>query len=454
MRFFAGNENAGVKVSVTNKDIIRLAAPISLAILVPQVSFLTNTAFLGRFGERELGVNGVSGIFYLIISMIGYGLSSGMQVQMARRAGEGDDSGLARVFVNGAMLAMMFALGLMMLSLWATPIIFGLSLHNSDNIILTINFLYIRVWGLPFLMLTQIANSFFISIQKSRFLIYGSIVGAIVNIFFDYALIFGNLGFPRWGLGGAAVASIMSEIAACAVMYGIFYFRKMYERYPVQRYFTFDFKLSKRTLAVASPLIVQFLFSIGGWQVFFIFIEHLGQKELAASQILRSIFGIVGVITWAFAATCNTMVSNIIGQGKQSQVISVILKVSKLSLMCTAVLCVVLLAFSHTFLGLYSNDADLINFAVPSLQVIVVATMIMSLSTVAFNGVVGTGNTVVNLFIEIACVCTYLVYCYTVIERNHSSLQWAWVSEFVYWSSLLLASFIYLKSGKWKGKAI
>ena len=64
-----------MKLSVTNKDIIRLAAPISLALVVPQVNFLTNTAFLGRFGERELGVNGVSGIFYLIISMIGYGLS-------------------------------------------------------------------------------------------------------------------------------------------------------------------------------------------------------------------------------------------------------------------------------------------------------------------------------------------------------------------------------------------
>lgn len=443
-----------MRVAVTNRDIIKLAAPISLAILVPQISFLTNTAFLGRFGERELGVNGVSGIFYLIISMIGYGLSSGMQVQMARRAGEDDDRGLARVFINGIMLSGMFALGLMMLSLWATPIIFGLSLHDSDNIELTINFLYLRVWGLPFLMLSQIANSFFISIHQTRYLIYGSVAGAIVNIFFDYALIFGHFGFPEWGLAGAAVASIIGEFIACATMYGIFYFKRLYERYPIQQYARFDFKLSRRTLKVASPLIIQFLFSIGGWQVFFIFVEHLGRQQLAASQILRSIFGIVGVVTWAFAATCNTIVSNVIGQGKQSRVIGIIIKVAKLSLGFTAVLCLLLLVFAHPFLRLYSTDEALVNFAVPSLRIIVLATLIMSISTVAFNGVVGTGNTLVNLFVEIACVCTYLTYCYLVIERGHSSLQWAWVSEFVYWSCLFIASFIYLRSGRWKGKVI
>lgn len=443
-----------MKVPVTNKDIVRLAAPISLALLVPQVSFLTNTAFLGRFGERELGVNGVSGIFYLIISMVGYGLSCGMQIQMSRRAGEGDDQGLAKVFVNGAMLAVMFALGLMMLSLWVTPVLFGLSLHNSDNIVLTINYLYVRVWGLPFLMLTQIANSFFISIHRSRYLIYGSLVGAVMNIFFDYTLIFGHFGFPRWGLAGAATASIIGEVASCGVMYGVFYFNRLYERYRVQDYLVFDIKLSRKTLKVAAPLIIQFLFSIGGWQIFFIFVEHLGGQELAASQILRSIFGIVGVVTWAFASTCNTMVSHVIGQGKQSLVISTILKVVKLSMLCTVILCAALLLFSHSFLQLYSNDEALVLFAIPSLRVIVLATVIMSVSTVAFNGVVGTGNTVVNLFMEIACVCTYLVYCYIMIERNRCSLPWAWVSEFVYWSSLLIGSSIYLRSGRWRGKTI
>jgi MATE family multidrug resistance protein len=443
-----------LRVSVTNKDIFKLAAPISLSLLIPQISFLTNTAFLGRLGEKELGVNGISGIFYLTLSMIGYGLANGIQVQMARRSGEGDKEGLARTLTNGVLLSLLFSLGMMVLSLWLAPIIFGLSLHNTENVFLSINYLYIRVWGLPFLMLAQLMNAFCISTSRSKYLIYGSVASTFTNILFDYLFIFGKCGFPKMGLEGAAIASILSEVAYCMTMYGIFYFKRLYKEYPVMAFWRFDGELSKRSLKVSAPLIVQYLFSIGGWQVFFIFVEHLGERELASSQILRSIFGIVGIGTWAFASTCNTMVSNIIGQGKQSLVLPLITKVAKLSFLVTLGICAVMFTFSDTFLSLYRDDPSLIEFARPSLRVITTATLIMSLSTVLFNGVVGTGNTVINLTIEVICVSSYLVYCYLVIEVKRMPLHWAWGSEFVYWSTLLLISVAYLKSGRWKGKKI
>lgn len=428
--------------------------PISLALLIPQVNFLTNTAFLGRVGERELGVNGITGVYYLILSMIGYGLSSGLQVQMARRAGEGNKTGLAAIFANGMMLSLAGALGLMLLSLWLGPLIFGLSLHSNEHIILSINYLYIRVWGLPFLMLTQLAGSFYITTGQSKYLAWGSLTSTIVNIVFDYLFIFGKFGFPEMGLEGAAVASVLADVAYCLSMYAFFFIRGMYHQYPIFSYYKFDLEMSKRTLRVASPLIVQFLFSIGGWQVFFIFVEHLGERELAASQILRSVFGIMSIGTWAFASVCNTMVSNVIGQGKQREVLPVILKTAKLSLIYAAIVCLILLNFSTEFLSLYRNDISMVVLARPSLQVIVLATLIMALSTVMFNGVVGTGNTMVNLVIEISCVLIYLVYCYFIIEKNRMSLQWAWGSEFVYWTSLFIASYFYIRSGKWKGKKI
>jgi len=441
-------------VSTSGGQILRLAAPISLALLIPQLSFFANTVFLGRLGMRELGINGITGVFYLILSMIGYGLSNGMQIQMARRAGEGDKKGLSDTLTNGAMLSIVFSLGLMLLTLWFCPLLFGLSLNDADNFSLSIGFIYIRVWGLPFLMLSQLICSFFISIGRSRLLIYGSVVATVLNILFDYLLIFGKGGFPAMGFKGAALASVIAEIFYAVTMVGIFFGNKFYRDFPVFNFRHFDFELSQRSLKVASPLIVQFLFSIGGWLVFFIFIEHLGEQSLAASQVLRNIFGLVGVGTWALATTCNTMVSNLIGQGRRREVVGVVIKICKLSLLYAALMCLLMLVFSQQFLSIYSSDTSLIDFAIPSLRVIVVATLIMSLSTVVFNGVVGTGNTVVNLTIEMTCVGIYLVYCYFIIYVWHSPLYLCWGSEFIYWTSLLIASGIYLKSGRWKGKDI
>jgi MATE family multidrug resistance protein len=441
-------------VTITYKQIIKLAAPISLALLIPQLSFFTNTVFLGRLGVRELGVNGITGVFYLILSMIGYGLSSGMQIQMARRAGEGDEKGLAQILTNGAMLSVLFSLGLMVLTLWTVPLLFNYSLHDNSNFAMSVNFIYIRVWGLPFLMLGQLFNAFFISIGRTRSLIYGSLVATVVNIVFDYLLIFGKMKFPALGFTGAAVASVIAEVSYFLTMVGAFLIQGLYRTYPIFNFRNFDFWLSQRSLKVASPLIVQFMFSIGGWLVFFFLIEHLGGQSLAASQVLRNIFGLVGIGTWALATTCNTMVSNLIGQGKQRDVMKIIKKICKMSFVYAFVICVTLLLFSHEFLSVYSNDESLISFAMPSLRVIMVATLVMSLSTVVFNGVVGTGNTLVNLTMEIFCVGSYLVYCFFVIHKWQSPLYLCWGSEFVYWTTLLVCSVTYLKSGRWKGKEI
>ncbi len=443
-----------MKVSITNRDILKIAAPISLSLLIPQINFSTNNYFLGRVGELELAVNGIAGVFYLMLASIGMGLGNGMQIQMSRRAGEGNHLGVAKIFTNGAMMAVALALGLMMLTLWFAPLVFGFNLHDDRTIFYSINFLYIRVWGLPFMMLTQMANAFYIATGQSKVLIFNSIAGTGVNILFDYLLIQGHWGFHPLGIEGAAIASVLAEISGCLMAFGIFFASGMYRKFPFLGYLQFDLALSKKSLRTASPLIVQYLFSIGGWLIFYFYVEHLGTRELAASNLLRTVFGIVGIGSFAFAATTSTMVSNIIAQGKSNSVIHLVRKICKLSLGFAVIISILLLTFSYPFLYFYRPDPDLVNFTIPSLRIICVAILMMSVSTVMFNAVVGTGNTLFNLGMEIFCVSMYLVYCYIFIQRLRMPLYVAWLSEFVYWTSLITISYLYLRSGKWRGKVI
>ncbi len=443
-----------MKLSISNKDIIKLSAPIAVAMLIPQISFLTDTVFLGRLGERELGANGMAGIFYLILSMVGVGLTNGIQVQLSRRAGEGNYEGLAKTFTNGMMLCLIFGIVLMGVAMFAAPAIFNATLHDSENAALSISFLNMRMWGLPFLMLTQLANAFYIATGQSKYLIHGSIVANAVNIVLDYGLIFGELGLPEMGMVGAALASVISEVVFMIVMYGVFYAKKMQAKYPVLASKHFDFRLAKQSLIVAAPLIIQFMFSIGGWQIFFIYVEHLGTTELAVSQVLRSVFGVAGIGLWSLAASCNTMVSNVIGQSKQRLVMPVILRTIKIAVIYAAFLGAFLIIFPVEFLSLYRDDADMIALAIPSLRIVAVSSILMGVATVLFNGVMGTGNTKVNLFIEVCCVLSYVLYCYIVIERMRLPLHWAWMSEFVYWGTLTIACMLYLRTGRWKNKQV
>lgn len=439
-----------MKAAITNNYILRLAAPISLAMLIPLINDLTNNFFLGQVGARELAVNAVCSVFYLALSMVGYGLANGIQVKLSRRAANLDYAGITRIFTNGIMLTVMLALCLMILSLWMAPLIFGLAMHSNERVVLSIDYLYIRVWGLPFLMLTQLANAFYISIARSKFLMAGSLAATLVNVLLDYTFIFGHFGFPQMGLEGAALACVGAEMAGAGVMFGAFYLFRLYRQFPLHEYLSPDIQLARSMLRISGPLIFQYVFSIVGWLVFFFYVEHLGEGPLAASQLVRSLFRIISVSTWAFGATCNTMVSNIIGQGRQSEVVKLIHKIARISFVATAVICVFMLLYARNYLSLFTTDPAIIELAVPSLRVVAVATLVMSLSTVVFNGVLGTARTVVNMIIEVSCVCLYLVYCYIVVERMRSPLYVAWAAEFVYWTSMLVVSYAYLRSGRWR----
>jgi Na+-driven multidrug efflux pump len=98
---------------------------------------------------------------------------------------------------------------------------------------MAVHFLYIRAWGLPFLYMFQIRNSLLVGVNRSRLIIYGSLVETIANIFLDYSFIFGHFGFPKMGFNGAAVASVISEIIAFLTVYAVMRIKKINKEFNI-----------------------------------------------------------------------------------------------------------------------------------------------------------------------------------------------------------------------------
>jgi len=169
---------------------------------------------------------------------------------------------------------------------------------------------------------------------------------------------------------------------------------------------------------------------------------------------MRNIFGLFGVFTWAFASTTNAMVSNIIGQGLENRVIELIKKIMLLSVSISAVIAVLLNIFPEAFLSVYGQDTAFTAAAIPVIRVVSTALILMSFSFIWLNAVTGTGNTRINLLIEFVTIVFYCCYIYFVLERWHMSLVMGWLSEWVYWLSIFTQSFLYMRSGKWKGKVV
>jgi MATE family multidrug resistance protein len=446
---------SSLQVEVSNRQILKIALPISLALLVPNLNFIINNIFLGHLSEEALAVASITGVYYLIFSSIGYGLNNGLQALISRRAGENRPEEIGKIFHQGILVAMCIALIGIICTYTVAPVILRMVIHHQGTAAKAVSFLQIRIWGLPFLYIYQMRNALLVGTNQSRLLVSGTLVEALANVFFDYVLIFGMLGFPKLGFNGAAYASIIAEFMGMFAIFIVIRLRGIDRRFGLFRRTEWDPANIRNILSLSGPLIFQHAFSIMAWLFFYILIErNSGQTGLAVSNTMRNIFGFFGVFVWAFGATANSMVSNLIGQDKRALVVTCIKKIMWISLGIGLGVFVFLNVFPATYLSIYGLKGSFVEAGVPVIRIVSLALVLMSAASIWLNSVTGTGNSRVSFLIELAAIILYCTYVYLVLEKWHLSIVWAWMSEFLYWTVLFSGSYFYIRSGKWKKKEI
>ena len=448
------NSNPSLQVTVSSKQILAISLPIALAIMVPQVNFVINNIFLGALSSEALAIGGITGVFYLIFGVMGQGLNNGLQALISRRAGENRVDEIGVLFNQGVIISIFLSVIAITFTYFIAPSIFHSVLHDTQRANNVIEFLKIRIWGIPFLFIYQMRNALLVGTNQSNFLIIGTATEAAFNIFFDYSFIFGHFGFTAMGLNGAAYASIISEVMGLFVIYLVIHYQKIGARFELFKNFEIKWDYIKLILVQSSPIMMQYMISIISWEIFYILIEHRGEQSLAVSNSMRNIFGFFGSFTWAFAATSNTMVSNIIGQNMQDKVIPLINKIAKWSFGFALCVCIILNVFAHQFLSIYGQGEGFMQEGIPVLRVVSIALLLMSIATIWLNGVTGTGQSKINLAIEFIAIIIYLIYAYLTIEYYQFPITIGWMCEIIYWLTLLIPSYLYIKSYRWKDKKI
>ncbi len=443
-----------LQFEVSYRQILRTALPISLALLVPQFNFVVNNIFLGHLNEQALATASITGVYYLIFVSIGYGLNNGLQMLISRRAGEDRPIEIGKIFNQGVLISMVIAAFGIIITFFIAPAILRSVLHSEETYNMAVDFLYIRILGLPFLYIYQMRNALLVGINRSKLLITGTLAEALANIFFDYTLIFGKLGFPNLGFNGAAIASVISEFTGMFVIFLVIRSKGITKRFSLFSQLSWNRDSSRLILNTSAPLIFQHAISIISWVFFYVLIEHHGATSLAVSNTMRNIFGLFGIMIWAFASTTNSMVSNVIGQGKKDAVFVVIKKIVMMSTGFALLVCLFLNLFPHFYLSLFGQSEEFIMIGIPVVRVVAFAMVIMSAATVWLYSVTGTGNSRVTFTIELITIIIYCIYVYIVLEYYKLSIFWGWVSELLYWALLFVLSYWYMKSRRWKEKIV
>lgn len=439
-------------MNYTYKQIWLINLPIMVSLLMEQLINFTDSIFLGHVSQIDLGASALATMYYTAIYMLGFGFSLGAQVVIARRNGEQRYPDVGRVFYQGLIFLSVFAVAVFVLSKLFSPMLLRVTISSDSVYQATMNYMEWRDYSYLFAFPLLAIRAFIIGTTNTKILTANSVVMVLCNILFNYLLIFGSAGFPQLGIRGAAIGSSLAELVGLLFLILYMWKRVDKKRYGIRA--VFDFKLSLHLLSISVWTMVRSFFCIAPWFLFFVAIEHLGERELAAANVVRSISMLFFVIVNSFATTAISLVSNLIGAKQISGVMPLCRRIISLTYAIGVPLILLSFAFSGTLLGLFTNDITVVQTALYPFCVML-STFIISVPAYIYcNTVIGTGNTKIVFMFQMINMIIYLSYLFALSRSPNIPLAVYWTSEQLYVFMLLLMSYVYMKKGRWNKKIV
>ena len=436
------------------RNIWKVAYPILISLVMEQLIGMTDTAFLGRVGEVELGASAIAIVYYMVLFMAGFGFSIGAQIIIGRRNGEGNFRDTGKVFWNGLYFLLGIGTLLIIASELLSPLLMRFMVSSEAVYDAALDYVRWRLPGMMFAFCTAMYRAFYVGTTQTKTLTANSVVMVLSNIIFNWILIFGHCGFPALGITGAAIGSSLAELVS--LIFFVLYTRIKCDRvkYALERPAPFDWKEIRSMLPICSWTMIQHIVSIFTWLIFFLYIEHLGERPLAISNIVRGVSGLLWMILAAFSSTCSTLVSNIIGAGREDKVMSLIKRILKLSyaivLGCALLFCL----FPKAVIGIYTDIPDLIPATIPSMIVMCSSYIFTVGAMVFFQAVSGTESTKAAFRLELTALVIYAIYCTITAGILKLDVAICWSAEHVYALALMIICYAYLRSNRWKNRKI
>lgn len=443
-------------LGVSYKSIMKIAFPIMLGSAGQNVVTLSDSIFLFHYNQISFAAVGVVGVFYLMLNAIGYSVSKGGQIIIARRTGEANDGAVKKSTQTLIFFQALMALGIFILLYFSADFIFKVFI--SDHLIRELSSDYL-IYRLPGIFFSYLGFSFialYSALGRTKFILIDTFILLVINLVLNYSLIFGKFGLPEMGIGGAALASTIAEGVAfiCFVIY--VYTDKKIRKYNLWRHWQFDKTIASAMVRLSSPITAQSALSIGSWFLFFALIEKMGPDALAISNLVRVVYLTLSVPYWGFASSVNTYVSTYIGIGKFAKVIESIQKTSVLCLVFTIAISLPVMLYPvevlYPLLG--KEDNQLIIDSGPVLWVLFIILCFMSVAGIIYNALVGTGGTFYGLKIQAIGLLFYIGLVALAVFFFNGSLELVWGIEILYWFILGGLSLYYFKSYDWKSVTV
>lgn len=376
------------------RTISKLALPLVVALSSQFVLALIDLVMVGKLGNTAVAAVGVSGFWYSLVVAFVAGISPAVQGIVARRRGEKSTEPRSLPLNAGLLVALLVGVPLAVICHLATPALFSLVATDAQVIDAGVQYLSILYVGIVAVGINGAFKGYWAGMERPRVQMTVVLFMCAMNVVFNYAFIYGNLGAPALGVRGAAIGTVLALYLAALVHCSVAFLQSRRDGFLTARPAPV---LLKRIMKMGLPAGMQEFFFSAGYLVFFWMVGQVGTKELAAASVLIRITMVLVFLAMALGMASATLVSRTVGEGDVPGAAEWGWDVGKLGVLTITAMGLPLLLFPHRSLSFFLSDPRTLEMAVVPLQMVALTTGIGSLIYILGYTLysVGDGNRVV-----------------------------------------------------------
>lgn len=437
------------------KKILQVALPAIAGLSTQMVVSLVDTAMVGRLDEATfaLAAMGIGVLATWALISFFSSLATGIHVIVARKFGQRDYISCGLTLNNSLMIALVIGVVVAAIGvLFANDIA---HLFAADETVGNYagEYIYYRFLGIPFFLISVSFRGFFFGINKTKVFMVSGTLTNLLNVVFNYLLIYGAFGFPKMGLAGAGLGSSLATVFDCLFYLSIILLPTYRKTYQFFKNFKFDKKIILAIFKISLPVSFQNSLILIGFLSFVSITGIIGIVEQASTQAVISTLFISILPCFGFGIAVQTLVGNNLGAGKSTLAKIYGFETAKIATIYTIILGFIFIMIPQYVLLIITNNQSIIEVAKPVLRLAGFAQIFYGIGIVLANGLQAAGRTVYVMNAEIITnLLLFVPLSYFLGIYLELGLFWAWLALPFYIISYSTMIFIKFNSRNWYKK--
>lgn len=448
----------GVDKKRLYRDIVLIAWPSLVELVLTQLTSMADQVMVGHLPGQE-GITALAAVGlaaqpkFLLMTMV-QALNVGATAMIARFRGQQNREQANSVFKHAILLNLAMSFGFMVIGLLLSEQLIRFMGGNGiseETLALGKVYLDIQLYGFIPLCLGITVTAALRGIGDTRTPMIYNTIANVINLGFNYVMIYGNFGVPKMGVAGASWATIIGQTVAFFIAMRIAFGKSHYVYIDLKEKFTFDKNLMSRVIGIGIPSMLEQLFMRAGIIIYTQQVTGLGDLIYATHQACMNIQGMTFMMAQAFANAITTLMGQSIGKWRYDMSAVYMRLTRNLGIACSFVMMALMILFNEQIIGIFKNSPEVIALGAPIMILLSLSQPFQADQFIVSGGLRGAGDTRYTAVVTaITVLGIRTLVCIAMIRIFDLGLWGAWIALVAdQCMRTVLMAFRY-HSGKWK----